>query len=73
MIGYGMENKRGVISGGTSGIGLAAARMLAAALEKQGVEIDESLPLLPEAGPGWSHRLAGGPGSGTGEEGPGKS
>lgn len=28
MIGYGMENKRGVISGGTSGIGLAAARML---------------------------------------------
>ena len=28
MIGYGMENKRGVISGGTSGIGLAAARLL---------------------------------------------
>ena len=29
MIGYGMEKKRGIISGGTSGIGLAAARLLA--------------------------------------------
>ena len=28
MIGYGMEKKRGIISGGTSGIGLAAARLL---------------------------------------------
>ena len=28
MIGYGMEKKKGVISGGTSGIGLAAARLL---------------------------------------------
>lgn len=28
MLSYGMENKRGIISGGTSGIGLAAAKLL---------------------------------------------
>jgi len=39
-------------SGGTSIYNeMAAAQMLAAALREQGVEIDESLPLLPEAAP----------------------
>ncbi len=39
-------------SGGVSTYNeMAAARMLAAVLKEQGVEIDESLPLLPEASP----------------------
>ena len=39
-------------SGGASSYNeMAAAQMLAAALKAQGVELDESLPLLPEAAP----------------------